>query len=330
MIYRSPFLLRTNFIVIAMGLAFILNFGAGCSDHSSKVRYEAVVRVNQTNLTAGAFSDLLARRLRGLNVLVARDANVLSQIKNTIIQDFIVNTITVDWAKKNKIFVQKEFLDSEVKKIRSSYEDEISFRKTLDASGLTYDIWLEQTRMTLLSQLVAAELRKSIPEPTNDDLLTYYVANKAKYFVAPAVKIRQVVLQHQHEAELVNKKVKEGRTIAELAKKYSITPEGNNGGLVGWIEKGAIPVFDMAFKLAAGQKSSVLKSPFGYHIYEVIEKRNAKNLSFDEAKSRIKNELLEKNEQENYSVWLEKELLSGHVYKNEALISSINVYSRED
>ena len=49
-----------------------------------------------------------------------------------------------------------------------------------------------------------------------------------------------------------------------------------------------------------------------------------------EVKSKIKKELLEKKEQENYSVWLEKELLSGHVFKNEELITSINVYSRED
>lgn len=56
--------------------------------------------------------------------------------------------------------------------------------------------------------------------------------------------------------------------MADLAIKFSITPEGKQGGDLGWVEKGVMEGFDSAFSMKkVGQRSAVVKSPYGYQIF---------------------------------------------------------------
>ena len=68
--------------------------------------------------------------------------------------------------------------------------------------------------------------------------------------------------------------------MTDLAKKYSISPEGSQGGNVGWFEKGLSDVFEPAFHIKVGRRSPVVKSAFGYHIFEVVARKPSRNKSF--------------------------------------------------
>ena len=67
---------------------------------------------------------------------------------------------------------------------------------------------------------------------------------------------------------------------------------------------------------------------FGYHIFQVKGRRSAKKIALKEVKKRISSQLLAEREQEAYSRWLEAEILAAKVYKNDALIRDIKVFTR--
>lgn len=313
---------------------FALMFGipllmlSSCSSRNENYANRIVAKVNDQNLTAEEFAERLATRLKVFNDLSAKDSAVISQAKAAVIQDFIVRIVTKDWAQANEKFVRKEQLDAEISSVLKQYPDEIAFRKALADEGLSYDRWEENLKHTLLERLVTTTLRETIKKPSQERILAYYQNNKSLFQQSAAVHLRQIVLENDSAAQKIKKELSAGKSLALLAKKYSIASEASIGGDIGWIEKGYLDIFDKAFKLAVGQRSQVEKSAFGYHIYELIEKRPAKALSIEQAKSKIESILLAESEQTVYSSWLEEQILKARVFKDDDFIKSIKVQTR--
>ena len=72
----------------------------------------------------------------------------------------------------------------------------------------------------------------------------------------------------------------------------------------------------------------MLKSPYGFHIYEVLKKEPEAHLSFTEAKAKIKTLLEERRDQEAFMKWLEQELKASKVMRDDRLIDAIQVTTR--
>jgi len=302
-------------------LATLASCTASRTDHKNKV----VVKVNESTLSAAEFAELLASRLKVFNVLSSKDTAVVTQAKSAIVQDFIVRVVTEEWAQAQQIFVRKEQLESEVLKIRNNYPDDIAFRKSLADEGLAFPIWEARLKHTLLERLVVEWLRAKIPPPSAEEIKSYYTANKSQFQVPAAVRLRQIVLDTEESATRIKKELASGKSMASLAKKFSVSAEAQNGGDVGWIEKGTFEIFDAAFRMNIGQRSQVVKSPFGFHIFEVTAKRPVKNQTIDEAKNKITARLMQQKEQDVYATWLEEQVLKARVFKDDEFLKQIQV-----
>ena len=81
--------------------------------------------------------------------------------------------------------------------------------------------------------------------------------------------------------------------FAELAKKHSEGPSGPNGGDLGYFGRGRmVPAFETAsFALKVGEVSDVVETQFGYHILKVFDRKEARELPFEEVKEDIRNNL---------------------------------------
>ena len=116
--------------------------------------------------------------------------------------------------------------------------------------------------------------------------------------------------------------------IKELAKKYSVSPEGKNGGEVGWIERGSVDIFDKAFLLPLGGVSQVLESAYGFHLFKTERKAAAGIASLDEVRPQIIQLLQAQKEQIEFMGWLDKQLKVVRILKNSELIAAIGVETK--
>lgn len=82
-----------------------------------------------------------------------------------------------------------------------------------------------------------------------------------------------ILVEHEHEAQDVLKKLKEGKSFEELAKQFSKCPSGEEGGSLGSFGKGQmVKAFETAaFGLKVGEISPPVKTQFGYHIIKRTE-----------------------------------------------------------
>lgn len=300
---------------------------SGCDLGSSRIAAKPVLQVNEHVFTAKDLASQLARKLKSFDALSAKDPNNIQRAKEDILRTYILQSLINDYAKSNQISVDDEEIEKEVDAFRSSYPDDLSFRRVLAEENLSFSEWKDQMRQTLLEKKVFKKLSEKTVAPTPDEMKQYYEENKGLYKRKERIYLRQIIVDDLSKAQSVRDELKK-RDFIELAKKYSVAPEAKTGGLIGWVERGSVDIFDKAFLLPVGGMSQVLESTYGFHIFKVERKAPPGYASLNEVQPQILQVLSGKKEQAEFSSWLDKQIRASKVLRDNDLISAISVETR--
>lgn len=103
----------------------------------------------------------------------------------------------------------------------------------------------------------------------------------------------------------VRERLTHGGDFAELARLYSQDGSAGKGGDLGWMYEGeTVPDFEKAMDaLKIGEISPVVRSPFGYHLIEVLERRT-QDVSAERRRVAAKQALKARKSEEAYQDWL--------------------------
>lgn len=309
-------------------LAFLLLFLTACHFSKPSLAKKIVLDVNGHQMSAQEFAQELAYRLKDQDALSAKEPKLVNSAKAKIADDFIVQTLTEGWAKDQGILVKAEELEKQIKAVQSSYPDDLTFQQALAESGVTFKAWKDRLQATLLQKLVAQTLAGTATAPTDAEMQAYFNSHRAEFAVRETAQVRQILLATESDAKAMEEQMKKGKKMSELAKKFSISPEAEQGGMVGWLEKGGTDTFEPAFRMKIGQRSPVVKSSFGYHIFEVVARKPAHNKQYNEVKNDIKRILMEKREQSAYLAWLEEQVRKARVFKDQEFIDALKVETK--
>ncbi len=121
------------------------------------------------------------------------------------------------------------------------------------------------------------------------------------------IKVNEVVSEPEarHKLEGLYDRIKHGESFAELARLFSQDGAATKGGDLGWIYPGdTVPEFERAMnELKPGEVSEPVKSPFGYHLIEVLERR-VQDVSTGRQRAMARQVLRERKLDEAYQDWL--------------------------
>ncbi len=121
------------------------------------------------------------------------------------------------------------------------------------------------------------------------------------------IRVNEVVSENEarHKLEGLYERIAHGDKFAELAKLHSQDGSAPKGGDLGWIYPGdTVPEFERVMnELKPGEVSRPVKSPFGFHLIEVLERR-VQEVSADRQKAAARQVLRERRLDEAYQDWL--------------------------
>lgn len=297
----------------------------GCTKEAPPIQNTIVARVGSDSLSAKDFAGLMMAKAKYLDAVVVKDPVTVNRIKADILREFVVHSYLNSWAKDKNVVPTELEVTAEVEQMEKNYPNNNAFQAALSREGLTYDRWKEKIRISIIEKKLFQELRSGYAAPTESELQTYYDHNKDKFKKSRAVKVRQIVIDTEEGAKEVHKELKKGKAFDKLAERFSISPEGKSGGLTDWIDTETLEVYNDAYNLKPGTYSNLLKSPYGFHIIQLIDKRAGGVQTFKDAKDIIRKNLLENKEQAAYSQWLEEQIRKNKVFKNESVIASIKI-----
>ena len=121
------------------------------------------------------------------------------------------------------------------------------------------------------------------------------------------VKLSEVVSENdaQQRMTMIKERLDNGADFAELARQYSEDASAASGGDLGWVNPGdTVPQFEQAMNLLApGEFSEPVRTPFGWHLIQVVERRK-QDMTQEAARFKARQDIRTRKAEEAYQDWV--------------------------
>lgn len=114
-----------------------------------------------------------------------------------------------------------------------------------------------------------------------------------------------ILVETKEKADELKAQIEGGADFAELAKANSADLSAARGGDLGWLNPGdTVPEFERAMNaLRPGEVSPVVRSPFGWHLIQVMERR-LQDVTDERKRNAARNILRDRKADEAYEDWV--------------------------
>jgi len=251
--------------------------------------------------------------------LPAEREEKLQKARREVLDQLIENKPLEQEVKNRKVEVAERDVDAAVQQImQQNQASENELKEMLAKEGITLSIYRRRIHDELVKmRLINREIRSKIVIK-EEDLRKNYQDNLAKFTDPAEVKVQQVffvipqlateerVASIRKEALSILERARKGEDFAELAGKYSQGPEAREGGVLGFFKHNELrpELEESAFKLRIGEVSGVIKTPEGFHILRVLERKGGEPKPFAEVESQIRDELMQAESEKQFQEWM--------------------------
>jgi len=289
--------MRPLFVVL-LGLA--LACGGGSSDSAW------VADVDGVKVPAAELRRLIDRRVEN-----APDANrddIVTEELNRLVSEQVV----LNHAAKAGITVTDAEVSARLRALHGEEwrDDDPTYRESVRREMVT-------DRAALLELAPRARVPKS-------ELKAWYDEHRGDYAKPERAQVRQIVVEERTKAEELHARLEQGADFAALARANSLAPEAPAGGELPPFALGELPeAFDRAFELEPGRISSVIESPYGFHIFLLERKIPATTPTFEELSEKLAAELGQRHLEELRREWLRSLRKSAEIQLNNRLLETL-------
>jgi peptidyl-prolyl cis-trans isomerase SurA len=222
------------------------------------------------------------------------------------LDDLIAEKLLAADEKASNIEVTDQEIDLAIEDVRKQNNmDAATFERALVSQGTSVTAYREKMKRDLGSmKLIGMKVRSKI-KVADEDVKAEY-ARRAKAEESDfEVHARHIVIQvakgaspaqeeaARKRAEELMRRARAGEDFVELAKKHSEGPSKADGGDVGFFKRGEmVGSFDKAaFALKPGEISDPVRSPFGWHVIQVVERRAGAPKPFEQVREELRDRL---------------------------------------
>ncbi len=187
-------------------------------------------------------------------------------------------------------------------------------------------------RESLMEEKLYAAYLFSNLSVTDEEARAYYDANKERFVRPAAYALAHIVVDTPEAAAQVKAELAAGASFEALAKERSKDPQtAARGGLVGVADESEMKgVFKVVAGLNAGEVSDVIQSPAGYHVVKVLEKRAARQLTWEEAAPAARDRVMREKSTAIYDKWTSKLRAEASIEVNDAGIKAFAAHRLDE
>ena len=209
-------------------------------------------------------------------------------LTHQILERMINDLVQVQVAKESGIKVDDATLDRTIERIAAENNLPLAqFRAALERDGIKFPRFREDIRNEImLARLREKEVENSVVV-TDAEVETELAREEREasgdsefnlahiLVLVPAQATPDQIEQRRRKAVQALSDLRRGVNFAQVAATYSDAPDALQGGALGWRSSARLPAIFLQTleRLQPGEVSDVLRSPNGFHIVKLLDKR---------------------------------------------------------
>lgn len=204
-----------------------------------------------------------------------------------LLERMIVERLQLQLARETSTRVDDPTVDRALGRIADANRLSMSqFRGILERDGINWDQFREDIRNEILMARVR-EREVDNRVVVSEGEIDHYLAGPERSVAAEELLVSHILLrapeqasperlaQLRARADQALGELKRGADFAQVAASYSDAPDGLTGGSLGWRSAERLPALfaETLTRMQAGDISEVVRSPAGFHIVKLVQRR---------------------------------------------------------
>ena len=232
-------------------------------------------------------------------------------LEKQMLERMIVDRVQIQFAKETGTLIDDAQLDAALRRIadsnRLSFAD---FRAALEKDGVAWSKFREEIR----DEMTIARLREREVENrvnvSEGEIDNYLASPESKAATNEEVHLAHILLRMPEQAspeqllriraraEQALAQLKRGDDFAKVAASFSDAPDALSGGSIGLRPLDRLPSLyaEAVQTLKPGEFSGILRSPAGFHILKLIERRGGAKAAQSLQQSQVRHILIKVND----------------------------------
>lgn len=194
--------------------------------------------------------------------LEAKGADLAPEDKKVVLDDLLNRALLASAAGEKGFLINDTLLEERIEQISAEMEAGLSLSDWVISYYYGEETFYRALRLSIASSWMRDQIIQEVPR------------------YAEQVHARQIIVYDSPTANDIYQQLQAGNSFRNLALKY----DPITGGDLGWFPRGYLPypaVEDAAFSLEPEQYSSVIETPAGFHILQLLERDSQRELSPD-------------------------------------------------
>ncbi len=249
-------------------------------------------------------------------------------VRDRLVRDLVVQEILLAEAASRGLNVEDEELERAELIAAEGVLSEDRLPEVLAERYGSVDAWEELVRRRLLAERVESVLREELgaaAELRDEDL----AAGRERFadaFVRPArLRARQVFAEDASRIRAAQADLADGVAFVELAQRVN-----QADGDMGWMATAEAPpeLVESLEGLEVGEFTEVVRSPLGYHLFQLLGREPASELSDEEQAALVEGRLRDEAAEAGYREWLAGRLEARRMELNEDALARVRCCRR--
>lgn len=276
-------------ITLILSLSFISNTTQAANRNDGEIeKIDRIVAVVDQNVIT---EHELADRVKTVSAQMEKQGTQLPPqniLEKQVLERLINDRLLLQYAAQTGLRVDDGQLDKTIERIAEQNKMSVpEFKAALQEEGIAYRKFREDIR----SEILIARLREREVENkiniTDAEVDNYLTTQASRHDVQDEFNISHVLVRAPDDsspddlqklklkAEQAYKQLQSGTEFSQVSASFSDAPNALEGGKLGWKTASQLPaLFLEALKpLQPGQLTAILRSPNGFHILKLTERR---------------------------------------------------------
>ncbi len=243
------------------------------------------------------------------------------QLDQRALDSMIAEALLTKEVEKQNVVIKNEEVDEALTQLKESLPPEVKLEEYLKSIDLKEKDLRESVGKNLRIKKLIEQQVADIAVPSDKEIEAFYADNSEKFQVPESVEVRHILIavkpeddeaaktQKREKAEKIRVQLveKKGENFEAIAAEVSDCPSKSKGGMLGVFGRGqTVPAFEeAAFNQKVGEIGPVVETSFGYHVIEVLDRKEAREAPLSEMSERISNYLVAQKKDEAVKEYIE-------------------------